>query len=201
MEQIMDKNLDLYFDVGSPASYLAWTQINAIAKRTNATINWQPMLLGGVFSSIGNKSPGTIPAKGRYMFTDLSRYAKDYEVEFNFNPFFPINTLSLMRGAVAYLGTPKFNHYLEGVFKGLWIQKCDMSDPGVVAKILTQSGIDPRDFAQCIQLPEIKNKLKEITEEAVSRGVFGAPTMFVNNEMFFGQDRLFQVEKALQNNV
>lgn len=197
----MDKKIDLYFDVGSPASYLAWTQINAIAKRTNATVNWQPMLLGGVFSSIGNQSPAAIPAKGRYVFTDLTRYAKDYGVEFNFNPFFPINTLTLMRGAVAYLGTPKFNDYLDGVFKGLWIDKCDLSDLEVVAQILTQSGIDPQDFAQRIQLPEVKNKLKEITEEAVSRGVFGAPTMFVNNEMFFGQDRLVQVERALQTNI
>ena len=193
----MNNKIDMYFDVGSPASYLAWTQIPAIAKRTGAQVNWQPMLLGGVFSSIGNQSPATIPAKGRYMLTDLSRYAKDYSVEFNFNPFFPINTLTLMRGAVAYLDTPQFDDYLKCIFKGLWVQKNDMSDPEVVAKILTTNGIDPQDFDQRIQLPEVKSKLKDITEAAISRGVFGAPTMFVNNEMFFGQDRLVQVEKAL----
>jgi 2-hydroxychromene-2-carboxylate isomerase len=104
---MMNKTIDVYFDVGSPASYLAWTQLPALAKRNNATIVWKPMLLGGVFKATGNQSPISVPAKGRYTGIDFMRFAKEYGVPFSFNPHFPINTLFLMRGASGYLETPR----------------------------------------------------------------------------------------------
>lgn len=193
----MSKTIDVYFDVGSPASYLAWTQLPALADRHNATINWKPMLLGGVFKATGNQSPITIPAKGRYTAVDLKRFANEYGVQFEFNPHFPINTLQLMRGAAGYLHWPRFQDYLTTIFTALWVNKQNLNDLEVVSKVLTDAGFDASEVFALSTGPEVKEQLKNITEEAVSRGVFGAPTCFVGSEMFFGQDRLGWVEKAL----
>lgn len=197
----MTKQIDVYFDLGSPASYLAWTQLPGLAERHNATLNWKPMLLGGVFKATGNQSPATNPAKGRYMQVDLKRFANEYGVEFNFNPHFPVDTLMLMRGAVAQLEGPRFQDYLNAIFSALWVEQQDMNSPEVVARVLSQAGFNPEEvLAQC-QEPFVKEALKTITEEAVSRGAFGAPTFFVGEEMFFGQDRLWQVDRALRSHV
>lgn len=194
----MSKTIDVYFDVGSPASYLAWTQLPALADRHNATINWKPMLLGGVFKATGNQSPMTIPAKGRYTAVDFDRFAKAYDVRFEFNPHFPINTLQLMRGATGYLHSPRFQDYLSTIFAALWVNKKNLNDPEVVSEVLSDAEFDPSEVLTLCNNPEVKERLKQTTEEAVSRGVFGAPTCFVENEMFFGQDRLDWVDKALQ---
>lgn len=194
----MSKTIDAYFDVGSPASYLAWTQLPALADRNNATVNWKPMLLGGVFQATGNQSPANIPAKARYSVIDLNRFAHAYGAPFEFNPYFPVNTLQLMRGATAYLGSPRFQDYLSAIFTALWVNKKNLNDPGVVSEILTDAEFDPSDVLALCNNQDVKNQLKRTTEEAVSRGVFGAPTCFVENEMFFGQDRLDWVEKALR---
>lgn len=193
----MSKTIDVYFDVGSPASYLAWTQLPALADRNDARINWKPMLLGGVFKATGNQSPGTIPAKGHYTRVDLSRFANQYGVPFESNPYFPINTLQLMRGATGYLESPRFQEYLNAIFTAIWVDKKNLNDPDVVSEVLTNAGFDPSEVLALCNEPEVKEQLKQTTEEAVSRGVFGAPTCFVGSEMFFGQDRLDWVEKAL----
>ncbi len=193
----MSKTIDVYFDVGSPASYLAWTQLPALAERNNANIIWKPMLLGGVFKATGNQSPIAIPAKGRYTALDLMRFAQAYGVPFDFNPHFPINTLHLMRGAVGYRDTPRFQDYLKAIFTALWIDRKNLNDPEIVSEVLTNAGFDSSEALALCNNPEVKEKLKQTTEEAVSRGVFGAPTCFVENEMFFGQDRLGWVEEAL----
>lgn len=193
----MSKTIDVYFDVGSPASYLAWTQLPALADRNDASIHWKPMLLGGVFKATGNQSPGTIPAKGRYTRADLSRFAIEYDVPFESNPYFPINTLQLMRGATGYLESPRFQEYLNAIFTAIWVNKKNLNDPDVVSEVLTNAGFDPSEVLALCNEPEVKEQLKQTTEEAVSRGVFGAPTCFVGSEMFFGQDRLDWVEKAL----
>lgn len=184
--------------MGSPASYLAWTQLASIAQRHNAEIVWRPMLLGAVFQAVGNTSPAAVPAKGAYMLKDLKRFSAIYDVPFRFNPFFPVNTMQLMRGVTAYLGTPKFESYLSAVFNGLWAEKLNMESPEVVAEVLSKIGIDATDFMARISESEVKARLKSSTEEAVARGVFGAPSFFVNDEMFFGQDRLSFVEDALR---
>lgn len=194
----MSNTIEVYFDVGSPASYLAWTQLPALADRNDAGINWKPMLLGGVFKATGNQSPGTIPAKGHYTRVDLARFAKQYGVPFESNPYFPINTLQLMRGATGYLESPRFQEYLNAIFTAIWVDKKNLNDPDVVSEVLTNAGFDPSEVLALSDKSEVKEQLKHTTEEAVSRGVFGAPTCFVANEMFFGQDRLDWVEKALR---
>jgi 2-hydroxychromene-2-carboxylate isomerase len=194
----MSKEVEFFFDVGSPASYLAWTQLESMAQRTNAKIIWRPMLLGAVFQATGNASPAAVPAKGPYMLKDLQRFSNIYGVPFNFNPFFPLNTMHLMRGATAYLEEPEFQTYLAAIFNALWSEKLNMESPEVVAEVLTKAGLDTTDFMARISKSEVKERLKGTTEEAVARGVFGAPSFFVNGEMFFGQDRLSFVETALK---
>lgn len=194
----MSKKVEFFFDVGSPASYLAWTQLESMAQRTNAKIIWRPMLLGAVFQATGNASPAAVPAKGSYMLKDLQRFSNIYGVPFNFNPFFPLNTMHLMRGATAYLEEPEFQTYLAAIFNALWSEKLNMESPEVVAEVLTKAGIDVTDFMARISETEVKERLKGTTEEAVAQGVFGAPSFFVNGEMFFGQDRLSFVETALK---
>ena len=193
----MSKQVEFFFDVGSPASYLAWTQLASIAQRHNAEIVWRPMLLGAVFQAVGNTSPAAVPAKGAYMLKDLKRFSAIYDVPFRFNPFFPVNTMQLMRGVTAYLGTPKFESYLSAIFNALWAEKLNMESPEVVAEVLSKVGIEA-DFMARISEPEVKARLKSSTEEAVARGIFGAPSFFVNDEMYFGQDRLSFVEDALR---
>lgn len=193
----MTKSLDVYFDVGSPASYLAWTQLPGLAARTGAEIRWKPMLLGGVFKATGNSSPAVIPAKSRYSRMDMARFARRYGVPLNFNPHFPVNTLYLMRGAIAYLDTAEFTSYLTAIFEAMWVGEQNLGDSAVLAEVLGRAGFDPHQVLARCEDPAVKHRLKEITEEAVERGVFGAPTFFVGSEMYFGQDRLDQVERQL----
>ncbi|MFM9862730.1 MAG: 2-hydroxychromene-2-carboxylate isomerase [Micropepsaceae bacterium] len=193
----MTKAVEFLFDFGSPTSYLAYKQLPKIASRHGARIVWTPILLGGVFKATGNSSPAMVPAKGRYMNQDLARFAKRYGVVLNFNTHFPVNTLSLMRGAVAYQATPDFDLYVNAMFDAMWAHPRNLNDQGEVVHVLRDIGIKPDDFLARIERAEVKEKLKANTEGAVARGVFGAPTFFVNGDMFFGQDRLDFVEEAL----
>ena len=193
----MNKQVEFYFDVGSPASYLAWTQIARLAERHGAEVVYQPMLLGGVFKATGNASPASVPAKGRYTRIDFERFARRYQVPFAQNPFFPINTMQLMRGAVALLDGDQFQPYVDAVFRAIWVDGQNMGDPDVVARVLGGQGFDVAGLLQQINDPAVKERLRQITERAIERGVFGAPTFFVGDEMFFGQDRLDFVEAAL----
>lgn len=193
----MSKQVEFYFDVGSPASYLAWTQIARLAERHGAEVVYQPMLLGGVFKATGNASPASVPAKGRYTRIDFERFARRYQVPFAQNPFFPINTMQLMRGAVALLDDDQFRPYVDAVFRAIWVEGQNMGDPNVVARVLGGQGFDVAGLLQQINDPAVKERLRQITERAIERGVFGAPTFFVGDEMFFGQDRLDFVEAAL----
>jgi 2-hydroxychromene-2-carboxylate isomerase len=196
----MPKQVEFFFDVGSPAAYLAYTQLPRIAREAGAEIVWKPMLLGGVFKATGNASPVTVPAKGKWMMGDLGRYAKQYGVSFDTPPGFPINTLPLMRGAVGVqMRAPeKFASYVDVVFKAMFGRPRDMREPAEIAKVVSEAGLDPKEFEALIADPEVKQRLIAITEEAVSRGAFGAPTYFVGGEMFFGQDRLEFVAQALR---
>lgn len=193
----MNKQVEFYFDVGSPASYLAWTQIAQLADRHDAEVVYQPMLLGGVFKATGNASPASVPAKGRYTRIDFERFARRYQVPFAQNPFFPINTMQLMRGAVALLDGDQFRPYVDAVFRAIWVEGQNMGDPDVVARVLRGQGFDVAGLLQQINDPAVKERLRQITDGAIERGVFGAPTFFVGDEMFFGQDRLDFVEAAL----
>jgi 2-hydroxychromene-2-carboxylate isomerase len=197
--ELAKKQVEFFFDVGSPTSYLAWTQLPALCAQAGAELVYRPMLLGGVFQVTGNASPATVPAKGRYMNDDMARFARRYGVPLATNPFFPINTLMLMRGAAgAQLRAPeRFEAYLTAVFNAMWVEPRNLNDPVTTAQALAQAGFEPADVMGWAGDAEVKAALRACTEEAVSRGVFGAPTMFVGGEMFFGQDRLDFVREAL----
>ncbi|MFT5576565.1 MAG: 2-hydroxychromene-2-carboxylate isomerase [Bermanella sp.] len=193
----MSKTVECFFDVGSPASYLAWTQLPSIAQRQQAQIIWKPMLLGGVFKATGNQSPLMIPAKGTFMQADLARYAQRYGVPMQFNPFFPINTLQLMRGAIACQQLGQLDAYLNAVFPALWAKGLDMIQADIVADVLQSGGLDPDPVFSLASSAPVKTSLIANTDEAIARGVFGAPALFVNDTLFFGQDRLDWVERDL----
>jgi len=190
--------LEFLFDVGSPTTYLAWTQLPALSERTGAEIKFTPVLLGGIFKATGNASPVAVPAKGAWMLADLDRFARRYGVPLAFNPHFPINTLGLMRAAVAAQQMGLLTEYLDAVFPAFWVEQLNMGDPEIAAARIAQGGIDAAAFFERTQSAEVKDRLRQYTESAVARGAFGAPTFFVGGEMFFGQDRLDFVEEALQ---
>ena len=193
----MTKSVEFLFDFGSPTTYLAYKQLPKIAARHGARIVWTPILLGAVFKATGNSSPAMIPSKARYMNQDLARFAKRHGIVLNFNTHFPVNTLPLMRGAVAYQSTAQFDIYVNAMFDAMWAHPRNLNDPGEIAHALKDIAIDPGDFMARIERADVKEKLKANTESAVARGVFGAPSFFVNGDMFFGQDRLDFVEEKL----
>ena len=195
----MSKTVEFFFDLGSPATYLAYTQLPKICAQTGSQLVYKPMLLGGVFKATGNASPAMIPAKGRYMFKDLDRYAQRYDVPLKFNPHFPINTLMLMRAVTGMQvrHPERFQAFIDCLFSALWVEGRNLDDPATVAAVLTEHGFEPNAVLALTADEQIKTLLKENTERAVQRGVFGAPSMFVGDELFFGQDRLDFVREAL----
>ena len=195
----MTKQVEFLFDFGSPTAYLAYTQLPKIAADRNAQIVWQPILLGGVHKATGNASPISVPPKGRWMFHDISKWAKRYGVVFEMNPNFPINTIALMRGAIGVqMKMPDdFLRYVDVMFKAVWQKQRNMGDPAEVANVLREGGLDPERIFALVGEQDVKDKLKSNSDDAVERGVFGAPTYFVDGEMFFGQDRLEFVAEAL----
>jgi 2-hydroxychromene-2-carboxylate isomerase len=194
----MARTLEFYFDYGSPYSYLADTQVEAIVKRTGGALVHKPMLLGGVFKATGNASPMTIELKSKWSATDLPMWARHYGVPFQRNPFFPVNTLALMRGATAAQIDGVFEKYHPAMFKAMWVDGRNLNDIKEVVAVLTAAGLDAQKIGNRIQDQDVKDRLKATTDEAVARGVFGAPTSFVDDMMFFGNDRLPFVEMALK---
>ena len=196
----MSKQVEFFFDFGSPAAYLAWTQLPTIAATAGASIVWRPMLLGGVFKATGNASPISVAAKGKWMMADLARFAARYGVPLNFPASFPLNTLPLMRGAVGIqMRQPAdFERYVKAVYEAIFGRGLAMGEPAVIAGVLTAAGFDATAFEAMIADPAVKQGLIANTEEAVARGAFGAPTMFVGKQMHFGQDRLDFVAQALR---
>jgi 2-hydroxychromene-2-carboxylate isomerase len=192
MTQDAGKTIEFWFDFGSPASYLAWFQLPKIAAARGATIDWRPMLLGGVFQATSNRSPVEIASKGRWMLQDLPRWAARYRAPYVRNPNFPINTLTLMRGAVALQmrNDDRFPAYVEAMFRALWEKERNLGDATEVAAVLKEAGFDAAEFLAMVADAAVKDRLKAVTQEAIDRGVFGAPTFFVDGQMHFGQDRL-----------
>jgi 2-hydroxychromene-2-carboxylate isomerase len=195
----MSRKVEFFFDFGSPASYLASTQLPRIAAECGAQIVWRPMLLGGVFKATGNASPVSVPAKGRWMFGDLARWARRYGVPLVFNPHFPLMTLGLMRAAVVMQTQQpeQLVRFIEAIFRAAWVDGRNLGESDVVAQVLTEAGLDAQRILAATADPAVKAALIASTEEAVARGAFGAPTCFVGDEMFFGQDRLDFVREAL----
>ncbi len=194
----MAKTVEFYFDFGSPTAYLAFYRLRQLAGKYSAHIDYRPVLLGGLFKASGNNSPVAVPAKGKYMMAeDLPRFSERYGVPLKLNPFFPINTLQLMRGAIASEQLGCFEHYAETVYSAIWRDGKNMGDAGVVEQVLTQASLPVADLLALAQEPKVKSALVKATEAAAERGLFGVPTLFVDGEMFFGQDRLDFVEERL----
>lgn len=182
--------IEFYFDFGSPASYLAWTQVERMEKETGGRVAMRPMLLGAVFKETRNASPISVPAKGKWMSADLARWAKRYGAPLKFAKGFPINTIAPMRGAAALEEDERFEPYVKAVYEAMFGRGEDISDPEVLRAALKGKGLVSKEILAMMTDEAVKAKLKSNTDEAVARGVFGAPTFFVGDEMHFGQDRI-----------
>ena len=189
------------FDFGSPKTYLVYKLLPGIEKRTNIKAEFVPVLLGGIFKSTNNVSPiesfKTVPAKGKYDNLDTARFVKKHDIAFNFNSNFPINTLNLMRGAIYAQENEIFDKYVEVVFKSMWVDNKKMDDLEVIQSVLLENGLPVKEIFEGTQDQKIKDKLMKNTSEAVEKGVFGAPSLLVNNELFFGKETLQDVEELL----
>jgi 2-hydroxychromene-2-carboxylate isomerase len=196
----MSKSIDFYFDFGSPTAYLAWTQLPKIAAEYGAELVMKPVLLGAVHKATNNASPATVPAKGAWMQIDLARFARKYGVHLEHNPYFPINTLALMRGATGTQMRDErlFDRYVNVIYRAMWETPQNLGDMETLKTVLRNGDLDPELIFEIVQDPAVKEKLKTDTDAAVARGLFGAPTMFVGDDMFFGQDRLDFVRDALK---
>lgn len=196
------KTLELIFDFGSPNAYLSMKALPDLLDRTGADLVITPCLLGGIFKATGNKAPmiqyADAPAKLAYENLEIRRFiARHGLVKFRINPHFPVNTLTIMRGAIVADDEGNLDDYVDAVNRAMWEDGLKMDDPEVIADFLSANGFDGPALLARTQEPGIKAKLVANTDAAVARGVFGIPTFFVSGEMFFGKDRLAQVEEAL----
>jgi len=190
------------FDFGSPNAFLSHEAIPAIETRTGLKFEYVPILLGGIFKATNNKSPAEslagVKNKREFHVIETQRFIKRFQVQpFVWNPFFPVNTLNLMRAAVAAQLEGVFEAYVEAAFHHMWREPKKMDDPEVAAKALSSSGLDGAKLLARAQEPEVKAKLIENTQSAVERGAFGSPTFFVGSEMFFGKEQLREVEEMV----
>lgn len=195
----MGKSVEFFFDIVSPASYLAWTQLPKLAEESGATIEYRPFFLPGVFEKTGNSSPITVPAKGKWLFRDLVRHARMFDVPFVMNDNFPMSSVYAMRGLNNYRSHENFTRLADGFFNSMWAKNEDINAPNVVGEILSHAEIDVVEYQEKLSDPASKQALIDVTEEAVTRGVFGAPTFFVGKFMHWGQDRIQFVKDDLLN--
>lgn len=190
---------DFYYDFASPNAYLVHKVLPRIKARTGAVARYCPMYLGGVFRATGNASPAFAGVRGKlaYLRREMDRFVTRHDVPFVWNPHFPLHTANLMRGAVFARGKPWERAYIDAVFKACWVSGDDMSDPDVIARELAAEDLPAGEIMAGIQQADVKSALFAATEAAVARGVFGAPTMFVREEMFFGKDSLAEMEAEI----
>ena len=194
--------VEFHFDFGSPNAYLAELALPAIEQRTGVKFDYVPVLLGGVYKATGNMSPFDslrgIKNKPEYNALETQRFLRRHNItKFKSNPFFPVNTLTLMRGAVAAQFEGMFEPYFRAAYHHMWVEPKKMDDPQVFREAFVSSGIDIDRLLARAQQDDIKKKLIENTSDAVARGTFGSPTFFVGNEIFFGKDSLYNVEEEI----
>jgi len=194
--------VDFIFDFGSPNAYFAHKVIPAVAQRTGARFNYVPCLLGGIFKATGNQSPVTafagVKNKLEYEQRERDRFVKKHGLTaFRWNPNFPVNTLTIMRGAVAAEMDGRLAPYVDLMFRGMWEEGRKLDDPAVIMETLASAGFDAKQFQQRVQDQDVKDRLMANTTRAVERGAFGAPTFFVGDEMWFGKERLRDIEEYL----
>ncbi|MBK9259516.1 MAG: 2-hydroxychromene-2-carboxylate isomerase [Polyangiaceae bacterium] len=198
MSTAQSKTIEFYFDFSSPYSYLAATQLPEIAARTGAKIAYRPFVLAAVFKASSNDMPAKVPAKGAYMLKDLERWAEFYGVRFKFSSHFPANTIKAMRLVLVADEQGKAESVALGAFRAMWAEDRDLNDPVVLGDIAEKAGLDPQAALSAIESQPIKDRLRANGDAAIARGAFGAPAMFVGDELFWGNDRLNFVERALQ---
>ncbi|MGE0852823.1 MAG: 2-hydroxychromene-2-carboxylate isomerase [Hyphomicrobiaceae bacterium] len=203
MTQAAAPKVEFHFDVGSPNAYLVHKLIPGIEQRTGAKLIYVPILLGGVFKLTNNQAPMVqfkgIKNKLEYQRLEFVRFIRKHGLaQFKMNPHFPVNTVQVMRGAVAAEMDGQLARYVDAVFRNMWEDGLKMDDPAVITAALAQSGLDGARTLARIQDQDVKDKLLANTEASVARGTFGAPTFFVGDEMFFGKDRLREVEEEIE---
>ena len=194
--------VEFHFDFGSPNAYLSHLVLPEIEKRTGVKFAYVPILLGGVFKLTNNRSPAEslvgIKNKPEYERLKLNRFIRRHGItRFQRNPFFPVNTLMLMRGAIAAQSLGVFERYVDEMYRHMWAEPKKLDDPNVLRAALDESRLDSERFFALIQTPEVKDQLLENTRRSVERGTFGSPTFFVCAEIFFGKDRLRDVEEQI----
>ena len=194
--------VEFHFDFGSPNAYLSHLVIPAIEKRTGVDFEYVPVLLGGVFKLTGNRSPAEsladIKNKPQYERLEMDRFIRRHGItRFQMNPYFPVNTLAVMRGAVAARSLGVFDRYVDEVYRHMWAEPKKLDDPAVLRAALGESGLDADRILALIETREVKDELLENTRRSVERGTFGSPTFYVGDEIFFGKDRLRDVEEMI----
>ena len=194
--------VEFLFDFGSPNAFLSHKAIPAIEARSGSHFEYVPVLLGGIFKATGNQSPAAafahIRNKPQYERLEVERFVRKHGIKgFGYSPFFPVNTLSIMRGAIAARGLCVFERYVDEMYRHMWVDHKKLDDPAVIAAALSESGLDAERLMAASTSPAVKAELIANTERAVERGVFGSPTFFVDDEMWFGKDRLDEVERAI----
>src|SRR6201981_2195107 len=194
--------VEFHFDFGSPNAYLAHLVIPEIEQQTGAKFEYVPVLLGGVYKLTGNRSPAEslagVKNKPDYERLETARFLSRHGItRFRQNPFFPVNTLTIMRGAVAAQRLGVFARYVDEIYRHMWSEPKKLDDPAVLRDALLESGVDTERFGGLVQDAAVKARLLENTERSVARGTFGSPTFFVGQEIFFGKDRLRDVEKMI----
>jgi 2-hydroxychromene-2-carboxylate isomerase len=197
----MARKLEFFYDCSSPWTYLAFSRIEDVARRGGAELVWRPILVGGVFNAVnpsvyeGRENP--VKPKVRYYDKDLQDWAKLYGLKIIHPTVFPVNSVKAMRGAFVAIEHGKVSPYSRAVFEAYWSHGRDISREEVLRDIVRAAGLDAEEFFRKIAAPEYKEKLRANTDELIERGGFGSPTMFVDGEMFFGNDRLVLVEHRL----
>ena len=194
--------VEFHFDFGSPNAYLSHLVIPEIEKRTGVKFEYVPVLLGGVFKATNNRSPAEslqgIKNKPDYERLETTRFIRRHNItRYKSNPFFPVNTLMMMRGAIAAQSLNVFARYVDEMYRDMWAEPKKMDDPNIFRTALDEAGLKSAQILELIQTPRVKDQLIENTRSSVERGTFGSPTFYVGNEIFFGKDRLRDVEEMI----
>jgi 2-hydroxychromene-2-carboxylate isomerase len=193
----MGQKVEFFYDIVSPASYLAFTQLESLQRETGADIVLRPFFLPGIFKATGNNSPITVPAKRKWIFEDFSRFADFYGVPFVMNQHFPLSSLTMMRGLIAFENGDRIRALTDALFRAMWIENRNLEDPATIASTVENTGFDRAEWENAVSDASVKQRVFDITEEAVSRGLFGAPSFIVGDQLHWGQDRLDFVKRAL----
>lgn len=191
------KQIEFFWDPASPYTYLAGTQIDALAARHGAAVAWKPFVLGKVFEATGNRAPATIPAKGKHLFQDIQRWAALYGVLLRFPKIFPINSIAALRAGCAANTQGRGGEFAQAVMHAYWAEGADIAQPEALVAIASGIGLDGAALLAQTQDQAIKDQLRANTDEALQRGAFGAPTFYVGDQMFWGNDRLVLLENCL----